>query len=152
GLGLLHVGNMDNLSRRNSPARACLRIKGMWAALPEFDECSRGALEGGSVEQLAVVKQQMRKLRCANATGVGKDRIERKFQVTGGSWEDLRYFGVGGLPPERLARVGGARPQLVEQARVLDGNDSLRRKIRQQRDLLIGKPARLVAVDDERAR
>jgi hypothetical protein len=72
-LGLLQIGNMDDLFRRNRPARSCFRIKSMRAALPEFEERGRGTLHRSGVEQPAVVKKQVRKLCRANASGVGED-------------------------------------------------------------------------------
>src|SRR5262249_36641032 len=37
-LGLLQIGNMDDLLRRNGPARTCFWIKGVRTTLPEFDK------------------------------------------------------------------------------------------------------------------
>src|SRR5262249_17334863 len=38
GVGLLQIGNMDDLLRLNGPARTCFWIKGVRTALPEFDK------------------------------------------------------------------------------------------------------------------
>src|SRR5262249_42685825 len=45
----------------------------------------------------------------------------------------------GGLLLERLREIVGALPQLIEQTRVLDRDDGLRGKIRNQGDLLVGE-------------
>ena len=42
-------------------------------------------------------------------------------------------------------------PQLAEQARILDGNDGLRRKVFEQRDLLLGERADLLPVNKDGA-
>src|SRR5262245_11013572 len=42
-------------------------------------------------------------------------------------------------------------PQLVEQTRVLDGNDRLGSKILDQRDLLVAEGSNLLAIDDDSA-
>jgi hypothetical protein len=46
---------MDDLLRRDGPARTCFWIKGVRAALPEFDERGRSTLHGGGMKQLTVV-------------------------------------------------------------------------------------------------
>jgi hypothetical protein len=42
-------------------------------------------------------------------------------------------------------------PQLVEQSRVLDGDDGLLREVLNQRDLLVRERANLLAIDDDNA-
>ena len=66
--------------------------------------------------------------------------IEDSLQVEGRAADDLEHIGGGGLLLERLA-------QLVEQPRVLDGDDGLRREVVDQLDLLFGKRANLLPVD-----
>jgi hypothetical protein len=46
---------------------------------------------------------------------------------------------------QRLAQIIGALPQLIEQARVLDGDDGLAGETLDQLDLLIGEWADLLA-------
>src|SRR5262245_21600836 len=50
-----------------------------------------------------------------------------------------------------MGKVVGTLAQLVEQARVLDGNHSLLGKIVDQLDLLVGKRPHLLAIDGDRA-
>jgi hypothetical protein len=45
----------------------------------------------------------------------------------------------------------GSLSQLVQQSRILDGDDCLRSKILHQRDLLVGEEANLLAKDSDRA-
>src|SRR5262249_41175742 len=59
-------------------------------------------------------------------------RVEHGLQIEGRAAYDLEYVGGGGLLLQRLA-------QLLEQPRVLDGDDSLRCETGEQPDLFIGK-------------
>jgi hypothetical protein len=56
----------------------------------------------------------------------------------------LKHVGGGGLLLQRFA-------QLVEQARVLDGNDGLRGEVRQHINLLIRERANLLSIDGDGA-
>ena len=52
---------------------------------------------------------------------------------------------------QRLAQIVRALPQLVEQPRVLDGNDSLGSEVLDQLDLLVGERTHFLAVNGDRA-
>jgi hypothetical protein len=67
-------------------------------------------------------------------------RVEHHLQVEGRATDHLEHVGGGGLPLQRLA-------QLVEQPRVLDGDDGLLGEVADQLDLLIGEGAHLLPVD-----
>ena len=58
-------------------------------------------------------------------------RIEHRLQIEGRAADDLEHVGGGGLLLQQFT-------QLVEQARVLDGDDGLTRKVGDQLDLLVG--------------
>jgi hypothetical protein len=58
--------------------------------------------------------------------------------------DDLEHVGGGGLLLQRLA-------QLVEQPSVLDGDDGLACKVREQIDLLVAERADLLAIDGDSA-
>src|SRR5207247_6113966 len=60
---------------------------------------------------------------------------------------------IGGrcLLLQRLAEIGRALPQFVEQPRVLDSNDGLVRKAGKERDLPIVERTNLLAKDDDDA-
>ena len=51
----------------------------------------------------------------------------------------------------RARELIGALAQLIEQPRVLDGDDGLRGEVRDQLDLLVGERPHLLAVDGDRA-
>src|SRR5262249_48496397 len=80
----------------------------------------------------------------ADAHRVFQHRVEHRPQIAGRTTDDLQYIGSGGLLLERLA-------QLIEQPRVLDGDDGLVCEILHQRDLLIGKWSDLLAINSNPA-
>ena len=63
----------------------------------------------------------------------------------------LQHLGGRGLLLQRLGEIVGALAQLVEQPRVLDGDDGLRGEVLHQLDLLVGERADLLAVDGDGA-
>ena len=69
-------------------------------------------------------------------------RVEHRLQIEGRAADDLEHVGGGGLLLERFA-------QLVEQARVLDGDDGLVGEVRHQLDLLVGERAHLLPIEVE---
>src|SRR5215468_5073378 len=71
-------------------------------------------------------------------------RIQYRLQVEGRAADYLEHVGSGGLLLQRFA-------QLVEQARVLDGDDRLAGEVRDQLNLLVGEWLDLLAVDADRA-
>src|SRR5262249_7646112 len=71
-------------------------------------------------------------------------RVEHRLQIEGRAADDLEHVGGGGLLLQRF-------PQLVEQARILDGDDGLVRKVRNYFDLLVGERPDLLTVDDNGA-
>src|SRR5262249_32070224 len=71
-------------------------------------------------------------IRLAQSCGRIDQRIEHGLQIEGRAADDLEHIGGGGLLLERL-------PQLVEQARVLDGDDGLGGERLEQSDLALGE-------------
>ena len=65
--------------------------------------------------------------------------------------DDLQHLGGRGLLLQRFGEIVGALAQLVEQPRVLDGDDGLGGEVLHQLDLLVGERAHLLAVDDDGA-
>ena len=68
-------------------------------------------------------------------------QIERRVNRLGDFAERAQFA-------DRAAKFVGARAQLVEQPRVLDGDDRLGGEIRHQLDLFIGKWARLLGAPE----
>src|SRR6516164_9809703 len=72
------------------------------------------------------------------------ERVEHGLQIESRAADHLEHVGGGGLLLQRFA-------QLVEQPRVLDGDDRLRGEVLQQFDLLVGERAHLLAIDGDRS-
>ncbi|HYU53418.1 MAG TPA: hypothetical protein VEK37_10755, partial [Gemmatimonadaceae bacterium] len=68
----------------------------------------------------------------ADAHRICKHRVEYRFQRARGAADYAQHFGR-----RRLLLQGF--PQLVQQPGVLNRDDSLARKVRHQRDLLVGE-------------
>src|SRR5262249_50276230 len=62
---------------------------------------------------------------------------------------DLQDFRSRGLLFQRFREIISALPQLVEQSRILDGDDRLRCEVFHELDLLVGEGAHLLAVDNK---
>ena len=65
--------------------------------------------------------------------------IEDRLEFARRTGDDLQHFGGRGLLLQRLREIIGALTQLVEQPRVLDGDDGLGGEVLHQLDLLIGE-------------
>ena len=68
-------------------------------------------------------------------------RIEHGLQIERRATDDLEHVGSGGLLLQRFA-------QLVEQPRVLDGDDGLGGEVLDQLDLLVGEGTDLLTIDE----
>src|SRR5262249_41663240 len=102
------------------------------------------------MERATVVTEQYTKCRFADAYRIPQHGLEHRLQFTRRRADDLQYLRGRSLLLQRLAEIGGALPQLVEQARVLDGDDGLFRKVADKFDLLVGKGADILANEVER--
>ena len=80
------------------------------------------------------------------ACGAG-DGVEHGLDFARRAADHLEHVGGGGLLLQGLAQVVGALPQLVEQPRVLDGDNGLIGEILNQFDLLISEWAYLLSVN-----
>src|SRR5262249_6481679 len=65
--------------------------------------------------------------------------------------DDLEHVGGGGLLLQRFGEVVRALAQLVQQPRVLDGDDGLLGEIAHQLDLLVGEWPHFLAVNADYA-
>ena len=92
----------------------------------------------------AVVAIEHSALRPANADGIGQHRLEHRLKLAGRRADDAQHIRCRRLLLQRFA-------QFVEQPGVLDGDDSLRCEILQQRDLLIAERANLLPINGNRA-
>ena len=83
-----------------------------------FDEFRREAVGLRAKEDAASLPRNGGLVGIAKPGRRFNERLEHRLQIEGRAADDLEHVGGRGLLLERL-------PQLVEQPRVLDGNDSL---------------------------
>ena len=81
------------------------------------------------------------------APQIPHNRLEHRLQIEGRAADDLEHRRSRSAA-QRYGEIVGALAQLVEQARVLDGDDSLGGEILHQLDLLVGERADFLAIDD----
>src|SRR5262249_41891254 len=96
-------------------------------------------------------EHQHPKFRLADSRGVFQYRFKHWVEVASRRADNLQHFRSRGLLVQRFAQVIGALAQLVEQPRVLDGDDGLRSEVSDQFNLLVGEWAHFLTVDDYRA-
>jgi hypothetical protein len=78
-------------------------------------------------------------------------RLQHCLEVEGRAADDLEPVGGGGLLLQGLRKIVCALPQLIEQSRVLDGDDRLAGKILKLRNLPVRKGPNLLSVNGNRA-
>src|SRR5215475_10881648 len=110
----------------------------------KLDEPLGHSIIGGKLKIRTLWAKDTSHIRLAQPRRRLDQRIEHRLQVKGRAADDLEHVGGGGLLLQRFA-------QLVEQARVLDGDDRLGGKILDQLNLFVGERARLLTVNDDRA-
>src|SRR5262245_34350722 len=86
--------------------------------------------------------ENIREIRLAQLGRRLDQRVQHRLQVERRAADYLKHVSSGCLLLQRLA-------QLVEQSRVLNGNDGLGGEVRNQRNLLVGEGANLLVVDVE---
>src|SRR5215470_3223611 len=82
------------------------------------------------------------------SSGFGQ-RVEHGLQIEGRSADYLEHVGCGGLLLQGLGKIAGALSQLVQEARVLDGDDCLIGEARDQLDLLVSERSNLLAENND---
>ena len=100
---------------------------------------------------VAFAKPQVAELGFADAGRIFQHRLEYRLQLAGRAGDDLQHFGGRGLLLQRLGEIVGALAQLVEQPRVLDGDDGLGGEVLHQLDLLVGERPDFLAEDGDGA-
>src|SRR6516225_8963922 len=116
-----------------------------WSALSdELCERRRDVEFCRRAQSAVFVVEHHAELCFAKSRGVFQHALEYWLKLTGRARNDLQHLGCCGLPLQRF-------PQLIEQARVLNSNDSLGRKVLDQLDLLVGEQPDLLVVNGDRA-
>src|SRR5262249_56328244 len=96
----------------------------------------------------AIVAENQAVLGTANSDGILQQRLKDALEVERRSADDLEHVGRDSLLLQRFAQIIRALPQLVEQPRVLDGDDGLVGKILNQVDLLVDERPDLLTVNE----
>src|SRR6516225_8435682 len=96
------------------------------------------------IHDLAVKPHHERKLSATQPDRAFCDRIEHWLNIGRRTRNDAEYFRRRRLLLQRLS-------ELIEQPRVLDGDDGLRSKVLHQFDLLVGERQNFLTIDDNRA-
>ena len=88
----------------------------------KLDELLGQSIVGGKLKTRTLRANDSSHIRLAQPGGRLDQRIEHGLQIERRAADDLEHVGGGGLLLQRFA-------QLVEQARVLDGDDGLRGEV-----------------------
>jgi hypothetical protein len=99
-------------------------------ALEEFSLVFRLERIGQGKDQFSVVAIDGRELSLAQSCGAAGDSLEHRLHVGRRATDNGEHLSRCGLMLQRLAEIGRVLAQLVEQARVLDGDDGLGREVR----------------------
>ena len=146
--GVLQLGYMYGLLVANGPPHD----RGPIERHPLADGRPSEFADGGPDAHHAVLgNNDIDELRFADAGRVLGNSFEHRRDITRRAGYHTQDIADCGLMLQRLAQVIGTLAQLVEQPRILDGDDSLVGEVLHQRDLLIGERPHLGAVDDEGA-
>src|SRR6185312_7358235 len=133
------IGDMKHPFFANDAAEAGVRARADRPVLfPELTIGLRDVVQMCRVKAFAVIEQDVTELGFAEAHGVREHRLEDRFHITGRRADDFENVSRGSLLLQRLA-------QLVQQPRVLDGDDGLRGEGLHQLDLLVGEGTHLLA-------
>src|SRR5262249_23615237 len=117
--------------------------------LPQLGVGRRGAVERNRSERTIFVQRHGAEVRLAYAGRVFQHRLEYRLKLARRAADDTEDLRSRGLLLQCLAQIICTLAQLVEQARVLDGDDCLRREVRNQRDLLVGEGANFLTINGD---
>src|SRR5262249_37294100 len=137
----LDVDNLHRAAFEQSPAHRGFATGTDGGVLPKFQELGRQIIGSHRAAGIAVVTKNHSSWRTAEPHGRTQESIEYRPEVECRPTDDLEHVGSGGLLLEGLA-------QLVQQPRVLDGDNRLGSEILDQLDLLVGEGTNLLAIDD----
>ena len=101
-------------------------------------------MKGDQAEEFAVAQIEITEAGGAETHRVCQHGVEHRLKLAWRTGDDAQHLGRGGLLLQQFA-------QLVEQACVLDGDDGLRREIRDQGNLFVREGLDLLSVDDDGA-
>src|SRR5262249_7771000 len=127
-----NIGDLDDASFLQDTTEDRSSPGWDWMLFHERLEFGRKTVKGNLPEGIAIRACDADHVRLTQARGGLDQRLEHNFEVERRAAYDLEHIGRGGLLLQRFA-------QLVEQARIFDGDDCLIGKIRYQLDLLVSE-------------
>src|SRR5262249_55095442 len=139
-----HIGNVDRPARKRDATCNRSPIRPERVTPHIFDVMGREAVAGDVMVDAVPCKPDGRPVSATQPRCRFDQRIEHGLQIEGRSADNFEHVGGRGLLLQRLA-------QLIEQARILDGDDGLGREVGDQLDLLIAERSDLLAINDDGA-
>src|SRR5215831_17202424 len=127
---------MNGLFRLNHAGGSCVWTGAKRSALAYFHECGRHIVKCDSAESVPLPEVQHAELGIADAGCVCQHGLEHGFELAGRAADDTEDLGGRRLLLQRFA-------QLIEQARVLDGDDGLIGEACQKSDVILLERAHL---------
>ena len=135
--------------RLDDAAETAVRARvGYGPRCDELGKCRRHVVHArprGSI--VLVAKQSVPNLASQMRVAFASMALNTGSSSPGELADDLQHFGGRGL----LLAIADLAAQLVEQPRVLDGDDGLGGEVLHQLDLLVGERTHLLAIDDDGA-
>src|SRR5580704_7344774 len=129
---------MGDLSCAREPTKPGVRARAYWAVLlPEPAIGWRNIVQMRRVITLAIVEQDVAVFGFANPQSVREHRLKYGLHIARRRADGPEHLRRCGLLFQRLGEIVGALAQLVEQPRVLDGNDRLGGEVLNELDLLV---------------
>jgi hypothetical protein len=102
-------------------------------------------------KDISLALEQSAKLSLTKAHSLGQHGLKSLFQIAGRTRNNLQHLRGGRLLLERFSEIGRALAQLVEQAGILDRDQSLGGEVFHQLDLLSAERSRLLPENHDRA-
>ena len=134
-----NVVDLDHLFRGGStPEGGVRRRPEAELASACFGICGRRVVQCNGPKRISFAEPKRAEFGLTNASCVLQHGIEHRLQLAGRARDHLQDLGGRSLLLQRFA-------QLVEQPRVLDGDDGLGGEVRQQLDLSVAKGPHLLA-------
>src|SRR6516162_10318596 len=138
------VGDMDEFAFQQRAATCVSALRHDGKVFNVFHEFLREPIRLCAIKNSTLLAGDGAAVGLTKAGGRFNKRLQYRLQVERRTADDFEHVGRGGLLLQRL-------PQLVEQPRVLDGDDGLGGKVRDQRYLFVGKWPNLLAINVEGA-
>src|SRR5215472_9033660 len=97
-----------------------------------------------ATKPLALAQENSRIVRLAKPASILGDGFQHRLNICRRSSDHTEDLACRGLLLKCLSQVAGTPAQLIEQARVLDGDDRLGREIFDQLDLFVAEWSRFL--------